>query len=341
MSQYPPPEPVNPNFDSSLPPTGQPRSNALALTAMILGIVGVPCFPSGIVAIILGILALSKINKDPTAAGGKGMAVTGIVLGACGLVCLVPALLFASAFAPSLGKARELSNRSVCAANLRGIMQSMIVYAADNTESYPYLGPSRITAQPPVGDIPGGLMHDMFALVGNGQVGAKQFICKSDPAKPTASMVPMSITTAFPPYTPTYWAAPGRDPDLTYSYSFAFQYSKSNELGNWWRNTVDASVAIAADMNPGNQNSKAVKNSLNHQGDGQNVGFADGHAEFTRTPTCGENGDHIYNTGIANNPSAPGTIGQPPFVAPAGNKPGSSDTCLVPGLADTTAHTRK
>jgi prepilin-type processing-associated H-X9-DG protein len=72
--------------------------------------------------------------------------------------------------------------------------------------------------------------------------------------------------------------------------------------------TLTSDFAIAADMNPGNKpapgvvgqsdNVKNVKsgsarkemsdgNSNNHNGDGQNVLYADGHVEFQNTPFCG------------------------------------------------------
>ena len=88
-------------------------------------------------------------------------------------------------------------------------------------------------------------------------------------------------------------------------------------------------LAIAADMNPGNKptgtagqqdNIKGVDpksarkdmsdgNSNNHNGDGQNVLYADGHVEFQNTPFCGmqRSGttatdnfrDNIYTSGKA------------------------------------------
>lgn len=68
-------------------PPGQPRSEGLAITSMVLGIVGllsVCCCtllsgPLGIAATITGFIGLSKANDG--SAGGKGMAVAGVVLG--------------------------------------------------------------------------------------------------------------------------------------------------------------------------------------------------------------------------------------------------------------------
>jgi hypothetical protein len=242
------------------------------------------------------------------------------------IVVFLCILLVVAIVLPSLGKARRLGARSTCPANLRGIMQSILVYAADNNCSYPYLGPQAVAAQPALTPVPGGLMHDIFVLVTNGQVRPEQFICRSDPAKTAASRIPAPSPVA-------YWTNPtGGSDDLCYSYSFAFQYSAPDQLAPFWKSTVDASVALAADMNPGTQilPGKTIANSLNHQGDGQNVVFADAHAEFVRTPDRGAGTDNFYHIGPI--PSAPGTM---PFPAP-----GTNDTCLLPILTNTTTYTR-
>jgi len=51
------------------------------------------------------------------------------------VVVAIIALLIAILL-PSLAKAKELANRSSCAANLRGIMNSQVIYAAQNNEAY-------------------------------------------------------------------------------------------------------------------------------------------------------------------------------------------------------------
>ena len=329
MSQIPPTHSVNPNLDAAQP-SGKPKSSGLALAAMIIGIASFPLLCllglgvlTGILAVVLGIIALVSINKNPTQ-GGKGLAITGIVTGGIAVV-LTPLLI--AILLPSLGKARELSQRSVCAANIRGIMQSMVVYSSDNSDYYPYLGPSRIAAQPALARAPGGLMNDIYVLVSSGQVADRQFLCRSDPAKTVASAAGG-----------TYWTDPaGGDPNFCYSYSFAFQYSAPDKLAPWYKSTVNPGIAIAGDMNPGNQlyPGKTIRNSLNHQGEGQNVSFADAHSEFVRTPTCGTDGDHIYNVGPSQPPTAPG-IGGMPFPPPGA----TSDTCLEPLITNSTTYTR-
>src|SRR4051812_10411727 len=53
------------------------------------------------------------------------------------VVVAIIALLIAILL-PSLGKARELANRSYCSANLTGIIKAMVIYSAEQTnDSYP------------------------------------------------------------------------------------------------------------------------------------------------------------------------------------------------------------
>ncbi|WP_447925695.1 hypothetical protein [Georgenia muralis] len=71
-------------------PTGQPqRTNGLAVAAFVVGllsilvawipVVGIAGIIGGIVAVVLGIMAMTKANKGQ--AGGKGLGIAGLVLG--------------------------------------------------------------------------------------------------------------------------------------------------------------------------------------------------------------------------------------------------------------------
>ena len=58
-------------------------TNGLATASLVLGIIGLCVFPiCSPIALILGIVANSQINK--TGQDGKGMAITGIILGIIG-----------------------------------------------------------------------------------------------------------------------------------------------------------------------------------------------------------------------------------------------------------------
>ena len=79
---------------------GKKRSDGLALAAMFVGIAGfllggcVGPIP-GIVAFVLGLVALSQIKKSPEKYGGKPYATTGVILGAIVILFFVLILLWA------------------------------------------------------------------------------------------------------------------------------------------------------------------------------------------------------------------------------------------------------
>ena len=115
-------------------PSRPPRTG-MAITALVFGILGVALCPVFAVAgVILGIVALVRINHRPEEHGGKGMAIAGICCGGAGLL-IVPLMI--AILLPSLSRARELAKRAVCSANLRGIGQSCHIYANDNDEWFP------------------------------------------------------------------------------------------------------------------------------------------------------------------------------------------------------------
>jgi prepilin-type processing-associated H-X9-DG protein len=117
---------------------------------------------------------------------------------------------------PSLGRARELSNRTVDAANLRGIAQSCAVFAADNADAMP---------------------DDLARLVANGQVSPRQLVSKragTPPLEMTPEMVQLS-TADFPKFA----AQIAEHCDFVY-------------LGKGMKNTADASIIVAYEK-PGPQ----------------------------------------------------------------------------------------
>jgi hypothetical protein len=80
---------IQPEWKPPPPPSyAQPQTNGLALASMIVGIASVLCFGPlpAIVAIILGLSALSQIKKNPDRAGGQNQAWTGIITGGVALV---------------------------------------------------------------------------------------------------------------------------------------------------------------------------------------------------------------------------------------------------------------
>lgn len=90
---------------------GGPRTETLAIISLVVGILSVPMsfccsffgIPLSITAVIMGVIAIGNINKDPQQLDGKGLAIGGIATGAFGLVMLVLLLVFGMAGA-LLGK---------------------------------------------------------------------------------------------------------------------------------------------------------------------------------------------------------------------------------------------
>ena len=80
----PPPPPYSPTFNKQL-------SQGLAMASMITGIVGLVaggCLGPlpGIAALIMGLVALSQIKREPDKYGGKPFAIAGVVIGSVSLV---------------------------------------------------------------------------------------------------------------------------------------------------------------------------------------------------------------------------------------------------------------
>jgi hypothetical protein len=73
------------------PGYGAPKTNGLATASLVCGLVSLPGYifciglPLALVAVVLGIVAITQVNKTP-GEKGKEMAIAGIVIGALGLV---------------------------------------------------------------------------------------------------------------------------------------------------------------------------------------------------------------------------------------------------------------
>lgn len=84
----PPPAPTPQAAPVSQAPTVQvviqeKRTSGMAVTALVLGILGLSLF-----AIIFGAIAMNQTKKDPNLSG-RGMAIAGLVLGIIGMVSWV------------------------------------------------------------------------------------------------------------------------------------------------------------------------------------------------------------------------------------------------------------
>ena len=246
-----------------------------------------------------------------------------------GIIALLISILL-----PSLNRAREQANRVKCASNLRQIGQGLQMYANENKGNFPrtyfkvgaaikadntgYKDPNSFdpkgTGPGPVGE--NNVCASIFLLLKTQDLTSEVFICPSSQGErdtfESKTSQDRSNFTVIPQ-------------NLTYSYIVPFPSQAAMDAGFKLNYTLTSDFAIAGDMNPGNapagvvgqqdavskvspksaRKEMADSNSNNHNGDGQNVLYADGHVEFQNTPYCGmqrgttaANGfrDHIYTS---------------------------------------------
>ena len=249
-----------------------------------------------------------------------------------GIIALLISILL-----PALNSARERANRVKCASNLRQIGQGIMLYANDNKGMYPrtryntsgaltaYSGPS--STDPFGGSVSNNdVTAALFLLVRNADLNTEVFTCPSSSAeKDNLGNQPVSSRSNFSG--PTNLA-----------YGIANPYPTGAALTSGYRlnQSLSADFAIAADIGHGESTSTAnmtaaqvasssdskknkLMNSKNHNQDGQNVLYNDGHVDWVTTPFVGVNQDHIY---IASGQSSAAWTSAIPA--------GPNDSCIIP-----------
>jgi prepilin-type N-terminal cleavage/methylation domain-containing protein/prepilin-type processing-associated H-X9-DG protein len=213
---------------------------------------------------------------------------------------------------PALEHVRHQGYIDNCASNLRSIGQAMEIYANDNHGSFPrtvYVpgAPIVFGTNPAAVDpfLPGG-------PVANDVTAAVFLLMRTEKTPPTIFICPYDDVF-------DYQAEPGQidnrsnftNEKINLGYSFADPYPDTPAVnaGYKWNASISPEFALASDKNPGtdapyddvvNISSTSAKsalakgNSNNHEKDGQNVLFGDGHVEWETSPFCGVNGDNIF-----------------------------------------------
>ena len=254
-----------------------------------------------------------------------------------GIIALLISILL-----PSLNRARETANRVKCGSNLRQIGQSIMLYANENKGNYPRtkyqqgtgatkgtgitaddpFQPSNGQAAPSVNDVSAAL----FLLVRTQDITPEVFVCPSSNAeKDTYGNTAGASAQTRSNFT---------DYQKNMSYGMSNPYPDANAVNNGYRlnSTIGAEFAISADINPGvdaasgidpqqvdlSSSPSALKkmaNSRNHNGEGQNVLYGDGHVDWSATPFCGMKQDNIYTVSGStdgSNPKGSGIEGTSP-----------------------------
>ncbi len=252
-----------------------------------------------------------------------------------GIIALLISILL-----PALNMAKERANRIKCASNIRQIGQFMVMYAKDNGEKWPR-GPYDPT-QPgnTTVDLNGSAVGLLFAnLNKNNPMVALFLLCRETAATPDVFVCPSSNQDKD-----TLNNASAKDRynftgGNNLSYSISNPYPRSTlgvTAGYAWTTSAPPTLAIVADRCDNNfgalpgatstaaQSVQRTLNSKNHQMEGQNILFADGHAEWSGTTFYGDQGDCIFWRAATVTPAG-GTIGQ--------NTPASNDANNYPDPA--------
>jgi prepilin-type N-terminal cleavage/methylation domain-containing protein/prepilin-type processing-associated H-X9-DG protein len=214
---------------------------------------------------------------------------------------------------PALEHARHQACIATCASNLRQVGAALSMYANDNHGDYPR------TAYVPGAPI----------TYGTAASSANPFDPAIGPAANdvTASVYLLLRVQKLPPicvtcpYTDVNEFQPDHSDPLSHSnfqdyrknlgYSFANPYPDAAATLKGYRLTtkLGSEFAVAADLNPGvrpprhdvtaplpDSPSPIKKKALsdNHEQDGQNVLYGDGHVSWEKSVFCGKRGDNIY-----------------------------------------------
>ena len=236
--------------------------------------------------------------------------------------------------------AQETANRVKCASNLRMIGQALLLYSNENRGAFPRTNYDPATADKPVaftspqltegtdeeraaninpayykgGLKPNDVSAALFRLIRREEITAEVFRCPSVQNATTQPVNPPDVGALCNFSDPR---------QLDYSYANPYPNENAADAGYKLHNMISAEFAVVADLNPGvdellTMNTAAVPedmrkvNSTNHDGDGQNVLYGDGHVEFQNNPFVGMNRDNIYTYGFSGQTTGgDGIVGSP------------------------------
>ncbi|NIA20719.1 MAG: prepilin-type N-terminal cleavage/methylation domain-containing protein [Anaerolineaceae bacterium] len=212
---------------------------------------------------------------------------------------------------PNLAAALERARQATCAANLRSIGQSIKVYSSGNRGHWPSVyardddsatwgetgwGPENTEISDFQEDVDAENLDtftcnlsNWWMLIRKGMSSPGVFICPSADQEEDETIDDVEAVWSF------------RDlNNVSYSYQ--------NQLGKGTTDSADSELVAAADMNPMREDMELEEstrnedkdkdrwqlNSPNHDFDGQNCLYADGHVRFEQTPYVGIGNNNIW-----------------------------------------------
>jgi prepilin-type processing-associated H-X9-DG protein len=237
------------------------------------------------------------------------------------LVVILILVAVISFLLPTFRRSRRGESWVRCSSNLKQIGLAMLLYSNENRGHYPrglYVpgddvkpvwGTGTTSPDPFAGPQPNDVSAALFLLLRTQDITSEVFTCpSSDTERDTYGGGTNSAINR----------ANFTDLKKNLSYSMHNPYVSNGVIRpaewkladkDWWTNRMSAEFAVASDINPGTtgrddnvlypndtSSSKDMKqaNSNNHDGDGQNVLFGDGHVEFLQNPFVGIQRDNIF-----------------------------------------------
>ena len=148
--------PALPNYGAAggadaLPyPQDRKLRSGLATASLVLGILGT--FSLGIlligslIGLILGIVAVLKVNREPSVYGGKGVAIGGILTNSFGILTIIPVGIIAAIAIPNLMMARMAANEASAIGHLRRLATAEATYQSTVGEGQSFTGMQELIA---------------------------------------------------------------------------------------------------------------------------------------------------------------------------------------------------
>lgn len=111
------------------------KTSGLAVASLVLGILGFCTMGlTALIGLVLGIVALTQINKSQGRLGGKGLAIGGLCVSVAAFLMLpILAGLLLPALANAKGKAQTIN----CVNNMKQLALAIRLYSNDNNDTFP------------------------------------------------------------------------------------------------------------------------------------------------------------------------------------------------------------
>lgn len=118
-----------------LPGAAPVKTSGLAITSLVLGILGMfTCGFTALPGLILGIIAIIKINDNKGILGGKGLAIAGTIVSGIFLLMLP---IWAALLLPALNAARQRAMTINCVSNEKQLALAIRIYTGDHSDHFP------------------------------------------------------------------------------------------------------------------------------------------------------------------------------------------------------------